>query len=216
MDIDAQKESVSLGKEKRRGRKSDSKAVEPDEKEDENVNVLQYSVFSEERKKPPSSRVSSRKSASATKAPPGTFMSDDEAMDQDHEAERDDEEQARAKRGRTTRTTRAIKETSIPPAKKLRQTRSKDLSLSIPGGFNQEQEEEEDEVAPLRVPSPVRRPIRKSRSSASVDPIEETEGVQTRRRSSRLTTTGSVNGGSPEPPSKARKTTRAGAAKKKR
>lgn len=216
MDTDAQKESVSPGKEKKRGRKSDRKALEPDDKEDENENVLQYSVFSEGKKKRPSSRISSRKSASATKAPPGTFMSDDEAMDQNHEEEQDDEEQARTKSGRTKRTTRAIKETSNPPAaKKLRQTRSKDLSLSIPGGFNQEQEEE-DEVAPLRVPSPVRRPIRKSRSSASVEPTEETEGVQTRRRSSRLTTTGSVNGGSPEAPSKARKTTKAGGAKKKR
>lgn len=213
MDIDAQKESVSLVKDKRKGRKSGSQAV--DDEKDENGNVLQYSVFAEGKKRP-SSRVSSKKSASTTKAPPGTFISDDEAMDQDHEEERDDEEQARTKRGRTTRTTRAIKETSNPPAKKLRQTRSKDPSLSIPGGFNQEQEEEEDEVAPLRVPSPARRPIRKSRSAASVDPTEETEGVQTRRRSSRLTATGSVNGGSPEPPSKARKTVRAGGTKKKR
>ncbi|KIM46978.1 hypothetical protein M413DRAFT_440532 [Hebeloma cylindrosporum] len=196
MEVDAQKESASLGKEKKRGRKSGSKAVEPEEKEDDSGNVLQYSVFSEEkRKKRPSSRVSSRKSASSTKAPPGTFISDDEQMDQDHEEERDEEEQTRTKRSRTTRTTRgAVKETSNPPAKKLKQARSKDLSLSIPGG----------------------RPVRKARSSASVDPMEETEGVQTRRRSSRLTTTGSVNGGSPEPPSKARKTVRAGGAKKKR
>ena len=215
MDVDTQKESASVGKEKRRGRNVDNKAVEPDENEEEGGGVLQYSVFSEGRKKRTSSRVSSRNSSTATKLPPGTFISDDEVMDQDHD-ERDDEEQARTKRGRITRTTRATKETSNPPAKKLRQTRSKDLSLSIPGGFNQEQGEEEDEVAPLRAPSPARRPIRKSRSSASVDPAEEAEGVQTRRRSSRLTTAGSVNGGSPEPPLKARKTMRAGGGKKKR
>jgi len=66
------------------------------------------------------------------------------------------------------------------------------------------------------VPSPPRRAVRKARSSVSVD--AEDEGIQTRRRSSRLSTTGTTHSsGSPESPAAVRtkKGTRSGAKKKR-
>ncbi|KAF8181999.1 nuclear pore complex assembly-domain-containing protein [Pholiota molesta] len=202
------------GRGRRRGRIS-AATEEPEEEED---NVLQYSVFGTS-KEPEASPPSLRRKAAKKKAPPGSFAvsEDEDAMDEDHDGH---------KPRKTTRTRKSTSRADVeepqakPPAKKARQTKEKDLSRSIPGGFGDEEpeQEEEDQVAPLRAPSPPRRGARKLRASLSVESsVDETEGVKTRRRSSRLTTNGSVHGGSPEPPSapKTRKTATRTAKKKK-
>lgn len=206
---------------RRRGRIS--AATEEPEEEDES-NFLQYSVFAAaaEERRPSPARSHNSKSGGRQKAPapPGSFApsEDEDAMDQDHE----EPEPRKATRDRTSGKA-AQHETEAapapPPAKKARQIKDGDLSRSIPGGFNDEnehsmgEEEVEDRVAPLRVPSPPRRGGRKLRASMSVDSVlDDGEGPQTRRRSSRLTThgSGSVHEGSPEPAPKPKpkKTTR--------
>lgn len=78
-------------------------------------------------------------------------------------------------------------------------------------------EEENDPIAPLRAPSPPAKRTRRARSIAPSETGDESEGVITRRRSSRLTTTSNVQG-FPEPTStgaKAKKT-KSGATRKKR
>ncbi|PPR04583.1 hypothetical protein CVT24_012011 [Panaeolus cyanescens] len=194
-------------------------------------NALQYSVFSNQKQAPIAAQPPPAKISSKMKSPPpGSLMSDDDAMDEDQE----EEPKPTSRSSRTTRKSVATSSKSQPvqkpPAKKARQSK-KPVSRSIPGGLMDEDDiggdedgEEEDQVAPLRVPSPPpattsapRRGVRKSRSAASVDTTDEMEGIQTRRRSSRLTTTGSVNGGSPEQPAaKARKSTKTGGTRKKR
>lgn len=194
--------------EKRRGRKS----VVSDNGDAEE-NTLQFSVFggNTETNKAESSSVKK----TTRKAPPGDFMSDDDdAMEEDHEEEISTSKKRTSRN--TTARSRKSQTTSKPPAKKPRQTKE---PRTIPGGLMDEGEldEGEDEVAPLRAPSP-KRPVRKARSSASVDSMmDDGEGVQTRRRSSRLTTGGgSTHGGSPEPAPKAKKGARASGARKKR
>ena len=227
MDMDTEKEDDSFEQEPERGRKSNVT-----ENTDDEENGLQYSVFSSKAKQaaPKSSSTASKKAAKQ-KAPPGSFGSDHEdAVDEDHDVEH----KKSISRTRSSRPTRASKAQpapapapSKPPAKKARQSKGKDLSRSIPGGLmdedDDEEHEEEDEVPPLpapRAPSPVSRsrPVRKARSSVSVDTADEMEGIQT-RRSTRLTkgASGSVHGGSPEPPApKTRKSGRASTSKKKR
>ena len=186
------------------------------EAEDENENVLQFSVFSKGRDDHSSPDPPSRKHI--PKSPPGSYVSDDDAMDED-----DDEQRKPSTKPSRSRPTRSSKSQPIskPPAKKARQVKDQGIKMSIPGSLmdEDEQEEEEDYVAPLRAPSPPKRAVRKARSSASVS--VEDEGIQTRRRSSRLTTTGTAHGsthsGSPEPPAAVRtKRGARGGAKKKR
>lgn len=196
-------------------------------------NTLQFSVFGAQKPTPAAPQPPPPKPPSKMRSPPpGSFMSDEDAMDED----REQEEPKPASRGRGTRKAAAAASAKSqaaekPPAKKARQSK-KPVSRSIPGGLMDEDDigggdedgEEEDQVAPLRAPSPPpvtasapKRGVRKSRSAASVDTTDEMEGIQTRRRSSRLTTTGSVNGGSPEQPvAKGRKSTKTGGTRKKR
>jgi len=187
------------------------------EAEHEDENTLQFSVFKgrddHSSPEPPSRR------KIIPKSPPGSYVSDeDDAMDEDHDEPR------KIIRSRNSRPTRSSKSQPIPkpPAKKARQVKHQETKMNIPGSLmddDDELEEEEDYVAPLRAPSPPRRAVRKVRSSVSVDVDEE--GIQTRRRSSRLTTTGVAHGsthsGSPEPPAAVRtkKGTRGGAKKKR-
>lgn len=213
VNMEAEKEGESLDKESPRHEKSNS----PLEQSDDEDAALQYSVF-EAKKKPRLTPKNTAKKA-PRQVPPGSFASEDEsAMDEDHHSDSN-------KKKRPARTSTARPSTSQaaskPPAKKARKLKQQDLSRSIPGSFmgdeheDEEEVEEEDHVAPL--PSPPKRAVRKGRSSISVEMSDDFEGVKTRRRSSRLTTTGSVNGGSPEPPATKRKSGRAsGAAKKKR
>ena len=186
------------------------------EAEDEDENVLQFSVFSKGRDAHSSPEAQSRRKR-IPKSPPGSYVSEDDAMDED------DDEQRKPTKSNRSRLTRSSKSQPIskPPAKKARQVKDQGLKMSIPGSLmdEDEQEEEEDYVAPLRAPSPPKRAVRKARSSVSVS--VEDEGIQTRRRSSRLTTTatthGSAHSGSPEPPAAVRtKRGARGGAKKKR
>ena len=183
------------------------------EAEVEVENILQFSVFTghDDRSslEPPSRR------KTIPKSPPGSYVSEeDEAMDEDHDEGR------KTTRSRGSRPTRSSKSQAIskPPAKKARQVKDQKTRMNMPGSLIDDDEElegEEDHIAPLRSPSPLRRAVRKARSSVSTD--MGGEGIQTRRRSSRLTTHGSAHSGSPEPPATTRtkKGTR-GSAKKKR
>ena len=197
-----------------KGREQKDNVQEEAEAEDENV--LQFSVFkgrdNHASPEPPSKR------KALPKSPPGSYVSeDDDPMDEDNERRR------KPTKSRGSRSSRSSKSQAIskPPTKKARQVMDQPKRMSIPGSLmddDDEMEEEEDHVAPLRAPSP-RRAVRKARSSVSVD--VEDEGIQTRRRSSRLTTTGishgSAHSGSPEPPATTRtkKGTRGGAKKKR-
>jgi hypothetical protein len=194
-----------------------SQKVEQKDKaqEAEDENVLQFSVFSKGRNDHSSPEPPSRRKH-IPKSPPGSYVSeDDDAMDED-------DEQRNSTKSRRSRPTRSSKPQAIskPPAKKARQVKDQGIKMSIPGSLmdEDEQEEEEDYVAPLRAPSPPKRAVRKARSvSVSV----EDEGIQTRRRSSRLTTAstthGSAHSGSPEPPAAVRtkRGTRGGTKKKR-
>ena len=186
------------------------------EAQDENENVLQFSVFSKGRDDHSSPEPPSRRNH-IPKSPPGSYVSDDDVMDED-----DDEQRKPTKPSSRSRPTRSSKSRPVskPPAKKARQVKDQGIKMSIPGSLmdEDEQDEEDDYVAPLRAPSPPKRAVRKARSSVSVSVSVEDEGIQTRRRSSRLSTThGSAHSGSPEPPA-AVKTKRGarGGAKKKR
>ncbi|KDR80023.1 hypothetical protein GALMADRAFT_208249 [Galerina marginata CBS 339.88] len=228
VEMETENEDTSFEKDKRDGKKKNGNAEQPDNDEDI---ALEYSVFAAKKKRA-ASQPSKRKVT--PKIPPGSFAGseDDDVMMDDDQEEEEKTRRTRTSRSTATRTSKAQTQTqtvSKPPAKKARQIKEKDLSRSIPGSLMMddeegEEEEEDDQVAPLRAPSPhPRRPVRKSRSAASVEMADESEGVQTRRRSTRLTVGGtgsaggSANGGSPEPPLlKAKKATRASGARRKR
>ena len=194
-----------------------SQKVEQKDKvqEAEDENVLQFSVFSKGRNHHSSPEPPSRRKH-IPKSPPGSYVSeDDDAMDED-------DEQRNPTKARRSRPTRSSKPQVIskPPAKKARQVKDQGIKMSIPGSLmdEDEQEEEDDYIAPLRAPSPPKRAVRKARSSVSVS--VEDEGIQTRRRSSRLTTASTTHGshsGSPEPPASVRtkRGTRGGSKKKR-
>lgn len=195
-----------------------SQKGEQKDKAQEAENVLQFSVFSKGREDHSSPEPPSRRKH-IPKSPPGSYVSeDDDAMDEDND------EQRKITKSNRSRPTRSSKPQAIskPPAKKARQVKDQGIKMSIPGSLMDEDEleEEEDYVAPLRAPSPPKRAVRKARSSASVVSVED-EGIQTRRRSSRLSTTGTTHGsahsGSPEPPAAVRtkRGTRGGAKKKR-
>ncbi|KAF8965027.1 nuclear pore complex assembly-domain-containing protein [Flammula alnicola] len=195
METEREGDSFAKGKERRHSRKNGT--TEDGEEED---NVLQYSVFGTTKKR--SSPQTSSKKGGQKKAP------------------------QKAPKTRNRKNAHPSKEPSKPPAKKPRQVKEKAVIRRIPGGLmdedeqdhEEEEEEEEDHVAPLRAPSPPRRGVRKARSSVSVEGTDDSEGVQTRRRSSRLSTHGSAHGGSPEPQpaTKTRKGVRTAGTRKKR
>ncbi len=162
------------------------------QKSDEEENLLQYSVFGTKSRSPKRVGEVSKKKA-RQKTPPGSFGMDEEDTNEDLESDR----QKKTVKTRSGRPTRATQKTvtatsSKPPAKRARQSSDKDLTRSIPGGLMEEDEDEdneeqEDQIAPL----PARK-SRLSRAKSSADTADEMEGgVKTRRRSSRLSATGS-------------------------
>jgi hypothetical protein len=172
--------------------------------------------------------------------PPGAFLDDDDTHeDEDDELpQQEQEEQQQQPSNQKRKSARTSKRTTDAPVKPTRtttrQTKRREPVGSFPGALsdndNEEEEgEEQDHVMPLPGPplsaaapgKAAARPTRKARSSASMSDVgdgETGDGVKTRRRSSRLTTTGSV--GDLEAPVKTRKgTSRSGttvASKKKR
>ena len=206
----AEPETDSPEKTSRRDRKGVSEQKGEGQEAEDDENVLQFSVFQgrddHSSPEPPSAR------KSIPKSPPGSYVSEDDGMDEDHD------ERRKSTKSRSSRPSRSSKTQVIskPPAKKARQVKDQETRMSIPGSLIDDDEEEEDYVAPLPALSP-RRAARKARPSASTDMDDEN---RTRRRSSRLTTAGtahSAHSGSPEPPTTARtrRGTR-GSAKKKR
>ncbi|KAF8903312.1 nuclear pore complex assembly-domain-containing protein [Gymnopilus junonius] len=217
-DADVEMESEQVDSSFEKPRKSARKSGMTEEFDEDNV--LQHSVFAgKDRCEPqPLASTSFMKGDQKQKNPPGSFMEsedDEAAMDEDHEEDTSKRKLVSRNTLRATRsthqaqlaTTTAI--SSKPPAKKARQIKKKDFSMSIPGSLmdDDDEEEEEEQVAPLRAPSPLpttttsKRLVRKSRSSASVEMVDDFEsGVQTRRRSSRLVATSSHHSGElPEP-----------------
>jgi len=201
-----------------RGRKSAS----ADDSDDENV--LQYSVFGA--KGESSSRnVDITKKTTRQKTPPGAYGLDDMEDDQGLESQK---KHGRTRSGRTTRATQKVGDTasSKPPAKKKRQAKEKEVR-NIPGGLMEDDddepnEEHEDQIAPLPVRmSRSNRSAGGKRKSLSADTTDEMEGIQTRRRSSRLTAAGSsasMRGVSPEPAPlpRTKKTSRSSTTSKKK
>jgi hypothetical protein len=156
---------------------------------------LSYSVFgnSSEAKQPPTKSRRITRADSEVKMPPGAYFPDD------HEIS--------TTTGATTKHQR--NPSSSPPPPPVKKTRSSgsrtqklanepNLRRSLPGAFIPEEDnEEEDDIAPLPVPS--KRPARKPRSTRSAG-SEDGEARPT-RRSTRLSTASSVTSASPEPPS---------------
>jgi hypothetical protein len=204
-----------------RGQKGEQKDKDKDKAQEAEAgggddNVLQFSVFQGRDSLPSPEPPSRRKHI--PKSPPGSYVSeDDDVMDEDHD------ERSKPIKSRPSRPTRSSKSQTIskPPAKKARQVKDHGTKMSIPGSLmdDDELEEDEDDVAPLPASTPPKRAVRKTRSSKSVD--AEDEDIQTRRRSSRLSTTGITHGsahsGSPEPPAapRTKRGTRGGTKKKR-
>lgn len=169
---------------------------------------LSYSVFGNKSaaKQPPlKSRRLAKAGSTEMKMPPGAYVPDDDEI--------------AAAATSQAQNQRHISASPPPPPQPTRQTRKpttrtqklaqeSDLKRSLPGSFMaEEEEEEEDQVAPLPPsPPPSKRPLRKARSSRSVEP--EDASARPTRRSTRLSTAPSVTSGSPEPPSPQRKSTR--------
>ncbi|KAF5381329.1 hypothetical protein D9615_008388 [Tricholomella constricta] len=159
------------------------------------------------------------------RVPPGAFASDD-----DEEEDEGEEEEppaptttttARSTRTRTsarhTRTSTAAAAAAAEPqsrrrAREVERDRDRDLGRSLPGSLMDEDEDEQEEdgeeaadyVAPLREEAspPVRRGVRRVRSTTPGSDMGDEDGAaQTRRRSSRLSTAG-VSPPPPPPPSK--------------
>ena len=213
---------------------------------DEESAVLEFSVFGNSRgtkasapeKLAASQNHQNELSASQRKRlPPGAFLDDDDTHeDEDDEPpQQEQEEQPSNQKRKSARTSKRTTDAPDKPTRtSKRQTKKREPVGSFPGALSdndieEEEGEEQDHVMPLPGPhlstappgKSAARPTRKARSSASVSDVgdgETGDGVKTRRRSSRLTTTGSV--GDPEAPVKTRKgTSRSGTAagsKKKR
>ena len=216
MDVDESRE-----KEPRTNGTANGHTTRPDE---ENV-VLEFSVFGNTRgtttsapeKLAASQNHQKELSASQRKRlPPGAFLDDDDTHeDEDDEPPRQEQEEQQPS-NQKRKSARTSKRTTDAPVKATRtpkrQTKKREPVGSFPGALSDNDNEEEegegqDHVMPL--PSaPAARPTRKARSSASMSDVgdgETGDGVKTRRRSSRLTTTGSV--GDLEAPVKTRKGT---------
>ena len=210
-----------------------ARAPSIEESDDEDNKALQYSLFG-------AKKGSSKRNVDAPKKKLGghghesyRIDDEDESMEIYEQPEREQKKPAKTRSGRTTRATQqkaaATMSLSKPPAKKAKQI--KDVVRHIPGGLMEEDdddddEEEQDQVMALpttRIPRNSSRAgvVKGKRKAPSVDNTDEMEvGVQTRRRSSRLTA-GSSGRISPEPVVVAPKTRRAAgrtstASKKKR
>ena len=213
---------------------------------DEENAVLEFSVFGNTRRTktsapeeiPASQNHQNELSASQRKRlPPGAFLDDDDTHeDEDDEPpQQEQEEQPSNQKRKSARTSKRTTDAPDKPTRtSKRQMKKREPVGSFPGALSdndieEEEGEEQDHVMPLPGPhlstappgKSAARPTRKARSSASMSDVgdgETGDGVKTRRRSSRLTTTGSV--GDPEAPVKTRKgTSRSGtaaASKKKR
>jgi hypothetical protein len=173
---------------------------QPDGGVDSAPEQLPFSIFSH-----PDESVSPKRRIARTetqlKMPPGAFFSDSEE-------EKDVEET-------THYNTRSR---VMPPAQKLKQTRSSQAQLAtkesdagrrLPGALVED--EEDDQVPPLPSPT-LKRPVRKGRSRANSRDDNGGNSIVP-RRSSRLSATPSRASSSPEPliktaPSKSRKSTR--------
>ena len=220
VDKERDDDEVMGYQEETQGRKNTS----ADDSDDENV--LQYSVFGA--KTESSSRnVDATRKATRQKTPPGAYMDD---MEDDQGLDSQKGHRRTTRGGRTTRASQKAVDTasSKPPAKKTKQTKEKQVR-NIPGGLmeDDDDEEHEDQIAPLPPPVRTSRSNRSAagggkRKSLSADTTDEMEGIQTRRRSSRLTAAGSsasVRGVSPEPPPplpRTKKTNRSSATSKKK
>ncbi|EAU90577.2 hypothetical protein CC1G_00961 [Coprinopsis cinerea okayama7 len=197
---------------------------------------------------PPQESISAK--PKSKQRPPGAFV--DEEHDSQSEEEpvspvsvvsaasgrrRSTARQASASRGKEPRTSTARSTRGRTSRKSKGDT--EDLDRCVPGGFTisaasietePTDNEEDDQVAPLRPTSPPltatsKRPARKTRSVASVSDIGDDDGVKTRRRSSRLTASSSLRNLSPEsvkgesataPRSGTKKSSRASTAKKRK
>jgi hypothetical protein len=158
--------------------------------------------------------------------PPGAFMLDEEDGMEDEDAW-EMSAQSVPSRPRKIQPPVAVKAEDKPTPAEKKSTKSttremEQLKRSLPGALMDDEDEEEDHVAPLKQPSPPRR-MRKARSSMSSDQGDESEAPQTRRRSSRLSSQVNVTvpDESPKKPStstKTRKSTKSSlsSAKKKR
>jgi hypothetical protein len=179
-------------------------------------------------------------SASMKRKVPGSFSDDDEDEDmvgvEHHHTAKAQESEDEAISGRTARSGKSLSARSTAShsntKSKSKRNESRDSKRrrssphrTIPGSLMDEPEgEEEDHVAPLRSNKGSSRTKsgRASRGSTASDLADELgEGVQTRRRSSRLTTavsTGSVDGEmSPRKSTRTKKpTAKASAVRKKR
>lgn len=146
--------------------------------------------------------------------PPGAFLSDEEdGMDDEDAWEKTVNAQPALSRPERSRQAPAASENKSELSAEKKSARPRysttreveQLKRSLPGSLMDDEDEEEDDVAPLKQPSPPRR-LRKGRSSVSSDYGEEPEAPQTRRRSSRLSS--QLNVTAEESPKKASASTR--------
>lgn len=179
---------------------------------------------------PKTNSASDSLSANMKRKVPGSFSDDDEDEDMDggehHHTAKAQESEDEAVSGRTARSGKSLSARSTAPRSntmsKSKRNESRDSKRrrssprpTLPGSLMDEPEgEEEDHVAPLRSSKSLGRSKsgRVSRGSTGSDLADELgEGVQTRRRSSRLTSavsTGSIDGDmSPRKSTRAKKPT---------
>lgn len=206
-----------------REKDGEGKTTQPDnppgEETDEEDTALQYSVFGAKNESPKRNASISKK----IRGQNGSFRMDEDEFMENHEPERQ-KKPTKTRSGRTMRATqKAVAVPSKPPAKKAKQ--AKGVVRHIPGGLMDEDEDEDEQEDQLTI-LPTRISRQSSRAgkgkSASVDTTDEMErGVQTRRRSSRLSaagSSGSIRGASPEAVigSKTRRAGRPSAASKRK
>lgn len=162
---------------------------------------LEFSVFGNTKK--PTKRATTPASPEAASVVqngrsvlPGTFSTDEE---HEHEAEAREPTpppttRARAS-GRRTQSRKTMRTPQAPEPKRARRSEQSKprLKQSVPGALlnsdEEEDEDDEDQIGPL--PSPPRRgTARKARDTTPASDVGDEEAGQTRRRSSRLSSTG--------------------------
>ncbi|KAI0918790.1 hypothetical protein AcW1_009485 [Taiwanofungus camphoratus] len=156
------------------------------------------SVFS-----PPAENISKPHPArlrTETKMPPGAFFP---------ESDGENETQRPSRASRREQPSVQPQRSPSPPhpqtraLRTLKAVKERDFGRSLPGSLmDEDEEEDEDVVAPLPPAPPVRRIARKSRSTrgGGQDDMQNVEPVRP-RRSTRLSTVSSVGSSSPEPAS---------------
>jgi hypothetical protein len=180
----------------------------------ENSPELEFSIFGDDASVSQEVGISNGYRTRRRNVPPGAFLSDEEdGMEDEDGWEKTVNAQPALSRPERSRQAPAASEIKSEPAAEKKSARPrysttrevKQLKRSLPGTLMDDEDEEEDEVAPLKQPSPPRR-LRKGRSSVSSDYGEEPEAPQTRRRSSRLSS--QLNVTAEESPKKASASTR--------